>query len=145
MKLIECTCGLGTPSEFQFPPHLEVARYLLTPRVTDAGALCPVQITSQVVVLALLLFCCAAPKHHETNRMLEKVIEEFLSQDVYKHDCQEKYLNIRLLEGGESNWERVTLFLPFMFSPSLLLTMVPAIGSHQRCPKRAHWAKQQRN
>lgn len=145
MKLIECTCGLGTPAEFHFPPHLEVARYLLTPKVTDAGALCPVQITSQVVVLALWLSGCAAPKHHKTNQMLEKVIEEILSQAVFQRECHEKYLNIRLLEGGESNWERVTQFLPFIFSPFMLLSLVPAIGSHQRCPKRAHWAKQRRN
>lgn len=107
--------------------------------------MCPVQITSQVVVLALLLSGCAAPKPHEGNQMLEKVIKEILSQAVFQRECHGKCLNITLLEGGESNWERATLLSPFIFSPFMLFTLVPAIGSHQRCPKRAHWAKRRRN
>jgi len=57
-----------------------------------------VQITSQVVVLALLLSGCAAPKPHEGNQMLEKVIKEILSQAVFQRECHGKCLNITSLE-----------------------------------------------
>lgn len=71
MKLIECVCSLGTPSEFQFPPRFEVARYLLTSKVTEVNASCVRAAPSHANhspgsewFLALLLPGHALPKLH---------------------------------------------------------------------------------